>query len=202
MTFWIYNPSILFDSNYISQIWPYSNLERDEKLNAMTRFIILITLIGYMCINRFLIVILGLILIGLIVIFYQSKKEGFEPFYKLQPYFSINEDKDKKIENNNPFSNVLMTDYKYNVNKEESNEDYTPALEEKINDSTKQSIIEQNIDNADFNTAFDNDNSNIIFEQSMRSFYTNPITTIPNKQDNFLEFCYGKLPSEKPLTIY
>lgn len=202
MTFWIYNPSILFDSNYISQIWPYSNLERDEKLNAMTRFIILITLIGYMCINRFLIVILGLILIGLIVIFYQSKKEGFEPFYKLQPYFSINEDKDKKIENNNPFSNVLMTDYKYNVNKEESNEDYTPALEEKINDSTKQSLIEQNSDNADFNTAFDNENSNIIFEQSMRSFYTNPITTIPNKQDSFLEYCYGKLPSEKPLTIY
>jgi hypothetical protein len=156
--------------------------------------------VGYMCMNRFLIVILGLILIGLIIIFYQSKKEGFEPFYKLQPYFSVNEE--KKIDNNNPFSNVLMTDYKYNVNKEESNEEYTPALEEKINDSTKQSIIEQNIDNTDFQNAFNNDNSNIIFEQSMRSFYTTASTTIPNKQDSFLEFCYGKLPSEKPLTIY
>lgn len=200
MTFWIYDPSILFNSKYISQIWPYSNLNRDEKLNAMTRFIILITLIGYMCINRFLIIILGLILIGLIVIFYQSQKEGFEPFYKLQPYFSVN--KEKPIDNNNPFSNVLMTDYKYNVNKEESNEEYTPALEEKINDSTKQSIIEQNSDNTDFQHAFQDDNSNIMFEQSMRSFYTNPSTTIPNKQDKFLEFCYGKLPSEKPLTIY
>ena len=200
MTFWIYNPSILFNSNYISQIWPYSNLERDEKLNAMTRFIILITLLGYMCINKVLIIILGLILIGLIVIFYQSQKEGYEPFYKLHPYFSINEE--KKIDNNNPFSNVLMTDYKYNVNKEESNEDYTPALEEKINNSTKQSIIEQNSDNEDFQHAFEDDNSNIVFEQSMRSFYTNPSTTIPNKQDKFLEFCYGKLPSEKPLTIY
>ena len=96
----------------------------------MTRFIILITLVGYMCINRFLIVILGLILIGLIVIFYQSQKEGFEPFYKLQPYFSLKQE--KPVDNNNPFSNVLMTDYKYNVNKEESNEEYTPALEEKI----------------------------------------------------------------------
>ena len=200
MTFWIYNPSILFNSNYITQIWPYSNLERDEKLNAMTRFIILITLLGYMCMNRFLIVILGLILIGLIIIFYQSQKEGFEPFYKLQPYFSVNEE--KKIDNTNPFSNVLMTDYKYNVNKEESNEEYTPSLEEKINDSTKQSIIEQNIDNTDFQQAFKDDNSNIIFEQSMRTFYTTASTTIPNKQDSFLEFCYGKLTSEKPLTIY
>ena len=40
------------------------------------------------------------------------------------------------------------------------------------------------------------------FEQNNRQFYTNPSTTIPNKQDDFLSFCYGTLPSEKPLTIY
>ena len=49
---------------------------------------------------------------------------------------------------------------------------------------------------------FSNEKDNFEFEQNMRQFNTNPSTTIPNKQDNFLEFCYGKLYSEKPLTIY
>jgi len=29
------------------------------------------------------------------------------------------------------------------------------------------------------------------FDDSMRSFYTNPNTTIPNYQKGFAEFCYG-----------
>ena len=40
------------------------------------------------------------------------------------------------------------------------------------------------------------------FEQNNRQFYTNPSTTIPNKQDEFLSFCYGTLPSEKHVSIY
>ena len=43
---------------------------------------------------------------------------------------------------------------------------------------------------------------NINFESSMRQFYTNPTTTIPNSQDNFLKYCYSKLHSEKPLFVY
>ena len=57
MSFWIHNPSILFDSKHITELWPYSFMDKDAKLNAATRLIILITLFGYMCINRFIIIL-------------------------------------------------------------------------------------------------------------------------------------------------
>ena len=62
--------------------------------------------------------------------------------------------------------------------------------------------LEQNKDNSDMIYMFSDEKNNFEFEQGMRQFNSNPSTTIPNKQDNFLEFCYGKLYSEKPLTIY
>ena len=195
MSFWISDPTILFNSKYITQLWPYSSMSRDEKLNAMTRFVILVTIIGFMCINRIIIVVLGLIMIGIIVLLYQNKKEGMASYFNL-------DDKKQDIYQNNPFSNVLITDYKFNPGKNEFKEDYNPDLENRLNNSVKASILELNQDNKDISNMFISSGDNLEFEQNMRQFYTTPSTTIPNKQDNFLKFCYGDLPSKKPLTIY
>ena len=81
MSFWTQNPSILFNSNYITQIWPYSYMNKDSKFNAMTRFVILLSLFGYMCFNRILILILGIILVGVIVLIYNQNKEGYGNYY-------------------------------------------------------------------------------------------------------------------------
>ena len=197
MTFWTQNPSILFNSNYITQIWPYSYMNKDDKFNAVTRFVILLSLFGFMCINRILILILGIIIIGIIVLLYNNNKEGY-----LSSYFKEYNKDEIKITENNPFDNVLMSDYKYNTDKKEAMQDYTPEIENKLNESIKQSILEQNKDNSDMIYMFADEKQNFEFEQNMRQFNSNPSTTIPNNQDNFLNFCYGKLYSEKPLTIY
>jgi hypothetical protein len=194
MSFWVNEPTILFNKKYITQIWPYSYLTYDEKLNAITRFIILITLLGYVLLNRVIIVVLGLIVVGIIVLLYK-KKEGL-----LFPYYGVNDQQD--IEQNNPFGNVLMTDYKFNPNKKEVNADYTPDLENSINRKIKDFIVQENNDNNEIYNLFNNIGDQFSFEQNNRQFYTNPSTTIPNKQDDFLSFCFGTLPSEKPLTIY
>jgi len=197
MSFWTQYPSILFNSNYITQIWPYSYMNKDSKFNAMTRFVILLSLFGYMCFNRILILILGIILIGVIVLIYNQNKEGYGNYY-----YKKYDSEEIDIKEGNPFNNVLMTDYKFDVQKKEAPLDYTPEIENKINEKTKQSILEQNKDNADMIYMFSDNKSNFEFEQSMRQFNSNPSTTIPNKQDGFLKFCYGELYSEKPLTIY
>ena len=194
MSFWVNEPTILFNKKYITQIWPYSYLTYDEKLNAITRFIILITLLGYVLLNRFIIVVLGLIVVGSIVLLYK-KKEGL-----LFPYYGVNDQ--QEIEQNNPFGNVLMTDYKFNPNKKEVTSDYTPDLENSINRKIKDFIVQENNDNNEIYNLFNNIGDQFSFEQNNRQFYTNPSTTIPNKQDDFLSFCFGTLPSEKPLTIY
>jgi len=197
MSFWVQNPSILFNSNYITQIWPYSYMNKDDKFNAMTRFVILISLFGYMCFNRVLILILGIIIIGIIVLLYNNNKESF-----LSSYFTQYKKDEIVIKENNPFNNVLISDYKYNIEKEEAPQDYTPEVENKINESIKQSILEQNKDNSDMIYMFSDEKNNFEFEQNLRQFNSNPSTTIPNNQDKFLNFCYGNLYSEKPLTIY
>ena len=197
MSFWIENPSILFNSSYITQIWPYSYMNKDSKYNAITRLVILLSLFGYMCINRILILILGIIIIGVIVLIYNNNKEGY-----LSSYFKEYKKDEIQIVENNPFNNVLISDYKYNTDKKEAIQDYTPEIENKLNESIKQSILEQNKDNTDMIYMFSDDKQNFEFEQNMRQFNSNPSTTIPNNQDNFLNFCYGKLYSEKPLTIY
>ena len=46
--FWINNPTILLDKNSINQLWPMKQMTVEEKLNAMTRLIIILTLLGYL----------------------------------------------------------------------------------------------------------------------------------------------------------
>ena len=194
MSFWVNEPTVLFNKKYINQIWPYSYLTYEEKLNAATRFIVIITLLGYVLLNRFIIVVLGLIIVGIIVLLYK-KKEGV-----VFPYYGVNDQ--QSIEQNNPFGNVLMTDYKFNPNKKAVNADYTPDLENTLNSKIKEFIVQENSDNNEINNLFNNVGDQFKFEQNNHQFYTNPSTTIPNKQDDFLSFCFGTLPSEKPLTIY
>jgi len=194
MSFWVKDPTILFNQNYIKQIWPYSYLTYEEKLNAVTRFVILISILGYMLLNRIIIIILGLILIGCIVLLYKKKDGFFSP--TLTPFLN------PEIEQNNPFGNVMMNDYKYNPHKKPVVGEYTPDVEHDINTKIKDFIVQENNDNNAISNIFNNVGDQFGFEQSLRQFYTNPSTTIPNKQDDFLKFCYGTLPSEKPLTIY
>ena len=194
MSFWVNEPTILFNKKYITQLWPYSYLTYEEKLNAITRFIIVITFLGYILINRISIIVLGLSIIGIIVLLYK-KKEGL--FF---PYYGVNDQ--QTIEQNNPFGNVLMSDYKFNPDKKPVLGEYTPDVEQSLNRKIKEFIVQENSDNNEIHNIFNNVGDQFSFEQNNRQFYTNPSTTIPNKQDDFLSFCYGTLPSEKPLIIY
>lgn len=193
-SFWVNEPTILFNKKYIDQIWPYSYLTYEEKLNAVTRFVIIITILGYVLMNRFIIVVLGMIVVGLVVLLYK-KKEGMH-----FPYYGVSDQ--QTIESNNPFGNVLMSDYKYNPNKSAVNGEYNPETEQSVNKAIKDFIVQENNDNNEINNLFNNVGDQFTFEQNNRPFYTNPSTTIPNKQDDFLNFCFGTLPSEKPLVIY
>ena len=65
--FWLKDPTILFKNDKITQIWPYEEMTYNEKLNATTRFIILVSVGGYILMNNYLILLFGLILILLIV---------------------------------------------------------------------------------------------------------------------------------------
>ena len=73
-TFWLNNPSILFDNNHITEIWPSNKFNYVSKLNAVTRLVLILTLIGFFTRRSFKILVSAAITLVIIVIMYKTKK--------------------------------------------------------------------------------------------------------------------------------
>jgi len=195
--FWINDPKIILKQDKLLDFWPKETMSYGEKMNAVTRFIILVTLLGQICVNNYLILLLGVILVFVIIFIHN--------YYQIEQF----ENMDKSLVNDigkhtrlNPMYNVMPDDYVNNVNKEGTEDEYSEEKEDEINHQVKQFIFENNKENKDIGKVFSNVSDNLDFESSMRQFHINPSTTIPNDQKDFLEYCYSNLPSEKPLFVY
>jgi len=195
--FWINDPKIILKQDKLLDFWPKETMSYGEKMNAVTRFIILVTLLGQICVNNYLILLLGVILVFVIIFIHN--------YYQIEQF----ENMDKSLVNDigkhtrlNPMYNVMPDDYVNNVNKEGTEDEYSEEKEDEINHQVKQFIFENNKENKDIGKVFSNVSDNLDFESSMRQFHINPSTTIPNDQKDFLEYCYSNLPSEKQLFVY
>jgi hypothetical protein len=192
MEFWIDQPKILFNVDHIHEIWIYPEMSLNEKLNAMTRLILLLSLLGYVFLNRSIILVIGLILVVLIVIVYKKDDllEGMtNPVQPIQP--------------NNPLNNVLMTDYLDNPTLKPNHPVYSNTVENAINTSALSSILLQNKDNKDIGQGFSSTRDQMEFEQSMRPFITQPVNSVDQVEyGDFIKFITGTMPSQKPLVIH
>jgi len=98
-------------------------------------------------------------------------------------------------QSNNPMSNVLLTDYQTNPQKRPA----PPCI--LTNDQTNlvtSAIQKMNPTNPYLDERlFMGTGDRLEFDQSMRSFYSTPSTTIPNDQQGFADFCYGGMVSCK-----
>lgn len=215
--FWSENPNILFNQKYIFEFFPVENMTYEQKLNAVTRTIVLLTLFGFLVSYNLRLLLVSAITIGAIFLlhYYHKKenekneskklsneiKESFENpaiAYLVQNDLPIPDDVFDEVNSSNPFGNVLMTDYEYNPNKKPA----PPAFNKNINDNilkqAKQLVSEANPDQPDIaDKLFKDLGEQLVFEQSLRPFNSNPSTTIPNDQAAFADFCYGSMISCK-----
>ena len=74
--FWVQQPTILFKKQELLKLWPYENMSFNEKLNATSRFVILITLLGYAILANYTILLMGVILLLIVVIIHQLYKKS------------------------------------------------------------------------------------------------------------------------------
>ena len=44
--FWIYDPYVLLDKSKVFDLWPLESMTREEKLNAISKFVIYATILG------------------------------------------------------------------------------------------------------------------------------------------------------------
>ena len=75
--FWLNNPTILFKQDSITQLWPTQRMTSDEKLNAITRLVLLLTLLGYLITRKYKILITGVITLAAILILYKVQSKNY-----------------------------------------------------------------------------------------------------------------------------
>ena len=173
-------------------------MTREEKLNAISRFIILLSLLGYIFLQDFKILMSGIISLFILVLtYYILNKENIKKKENFSNDVIYNNLKSKyTIPNNiNPIMNILLPEIQDNPQRLESAPSYNKEVENDINKST-QDFIKKNFDDENIDEKLFKDlGDKFDFEQSMRQFYTTAITTIPNNQTDFAKFCYGNMAS-------
>ena len=183
MTFWIHDYTILLKKDQL-QFWPHDSMSTDEKLNAVSRLVILMTVLGVITTRSMSLVWIGLFTLIAIVL-YQQKGTGKELFGQ------FSHPKTEPTEKN-PLMNVLLPEINGAPNRPPA-EIYSEDTGEKILDSVKSMLHDPRI--------YTGRNNEMELEYSMRNFYTTASTTIPNDQKGFSDFCYGSMTSRKDGTF-
>jgi hypothetical protein len=220
--FWFENPNVLFDSEYVMEFFPVSTMNYNQKLNAISRTVIVATILLFLFTRNPTVLIAGIVTLGSIYLVFNSHDkekrvrfrlddagkpitENFEnPSDGLARYtlekenVPINPDLFDNNTPNNPFSNVLLTDYETNPKKKPAPASYSRASNNNTLQQAKEFVKMANPDQPDIaDKLFKDLGEELDFEQSMRQFYSNPSTTIPNDQQAFADFCYGSMVSCK-----
>jgi len=206
--FWLNDPSILLEKNKIFEFWPKDNYNMAEKLNAISRSIIVLTTLGYLSTRSLNILVSGIVTLIVIVALYKSKaneevfREGLRSMNTLKSDIEKT-NKRNNVENknlskmaqvltkpssDNPYMNHMLTDY---IDKPEKK----PALPLFNNKVKKQTTVAamKNLDPRLFRNLGDV----MDYDTFSRNFHTMPNTTNPNDQKAFAEFCYGNMKSCK-----
>lgn len=203
--FWSTNPNVLLNKEHILEFFPVEDMTFTQKLNAITRVIILMTIITFAYTQKLQIIIVGTISIFFIYMLHQYKSKPTEGFALSGPAGDLVEIRDKNIQNifqkpspNNPLGNVLVTDYIYNPNRKPAPPAYNESVAADIVVQAKEMVKNANPGNADLTDKLFKDlGDQYMFEQSLQPFYSTASTTIPNDQESFSEFCYGSMISCK-----
>jgi len=222
-TLWINDPSILLNKNYVMDIWPTQNMFYDQKVNAITRFILLISILGFIFTMKYNILLIGIATLAVIWIVLKMKKpkvtkkileEGFvvndtkiEDLYPKKTLTdpvtleTVLKENYKEGTKKNPFSNVLITDYQDDPTRKSAPPSFNVDVDEDITKNVKKTVQFLNPDIKNTNKQlFSSLTDKFYLDQSNRAFFSTPNTKIPNDQKAFGEFLYGNMPSAKEST--
>lgn len=196
--FWITDPNVLFKKEYIAEVWPSINMRFSEKLNAITRLVLFLTLTGLFIGNKMQILITGAVTILCIVMLYLFKKKNSkEGFAGSQPAPVIDSSVYTMPSKKNPLMNVLPAEIIDDPTRKEAapsfNKDVVSTIDNDVKDFVAGNFEDPSIKDKLFHDLGDN----FTFDRSMRQWYSTANTQIPNDQKSFAEWCYGDMVSCK-----
>ena len=216
--FWANDPSVILNNNYIFELWPTSNMCYEQKINAITRLVIILTVLGYIITMNSRILIAGFFTIAGIFILFKMRKHKLTKSF-IEEGFDVNGNKVTGLNNvkinptgksvtlddvlhtefkegnrKNPFSNVLLTQIMDDPDRKAAPPSFNVDVEENITNNTKRTVqmLNPGIKNTNkqlFGDLWENFN----LDQSNRVFYSTANTRVTNDQGAYAEFLYGNL---------
>jgi hypothetical protein len=224
--FWTNEPTILFNKEYMFELWPTSDMCYEQKLNAITRLVILITILGYVSTTSTRILVVGTLTLAVIFGLFKMRKqkltnqmlnEGFSiQGNQVTGMFEKNTDsyvnpvtldtvlksEFKEGTKKNPFSNVLLTQINGDPERKSAPPSFNVDVDEDITKNIKKAVQMMNPGIKNTNQQLYGDLwQQFELDQSNRAFFSTANTTVPpGDQPSFAQYLYGNMPSAKEST--
>ena len=215
--FWTNEPTILFNKEYMLDLWPNSTMNYEQKLNAITRLIIIVSILGYILTMSTRIIFVGIITLVIIFVLFKMKKqkltkemlnEGFsiqgnevtgmfdKTLSTTNPVTleSVLKSEFKEGTKRNPFSNVLLTEIMDDPDRKAAPPAFNPDVDEQITKDVKRSVQLMNPDIKNTSKQLFGDlYQEFNLDQSNRVFFSTANTKVANDQGAFAQFLYNDL---------
>ena len=224
--FWSNDPLVLFNKEYIFELWPTTNMCYEQKLNAISRLIILITILGYILTMSQRVLVVGILTLLVIFVLFKMRKqkitknmlnEGFSlqgnevtgmfdknnaSYVNPETLDSVLKSEFKEGTKKNPFSNVLLTQIVDDPNRKAAPPSFNVNVDEDITKNVKRAVQMMNPGIKNTNKQLYGDLwQEFELDQSNRSFFSTANTNVePGDQASFGKFLYGTMPSAKEST--
>ena len=211
--FWLEKPTLLWTT---PELVPISDSRLSDQLNAVSRLVILFTLVVYLIRRQNRVLITGGLTLAVIAVVYYlwryTKKgpEGFSnrgefegehdpasAFGNRNVYNSVRSNFTNPTPTN-PLMNVLLPEISDNPHRQMAAPAFNPVVEADINAATQTMVVNNfglgETDSHELNNKLFRDlGDQFTFDRSMRQFNVMPNTKVPNDQDLFAQFCYGDM---------
>lgn len=205
--FWLNDPSILFRNDQIGKLWPTELMTSNEKLNAITRLVVVLTLVGFLVTKNMRVAVTGFVTLVAISVLHTVQrrtavdtemkgalKEGFATL----PATVLNKMHYTRPKEDNPAMNVLLPEIVDDPKRPEAAPAFNKTITEEMNKKTQEFVVSTFDNKTDVDKRLFKDlGDSWDFEQSMRTWYATPNTQVPNDQKAFAEYCYGDMISCK-----
>ena len=227
--FWTNDPSVLFNKDSITQLWPNQKMTNEAKMNAVSRLVILMTILGFILTRNIKIIFIGSITLAILFTVYKFRKqvlvnsliqnvgttEGFSNSIPTDSKLATNSKTtynpvtlETVLRSNfhpttkkNPFGNVLLTDIGDSPNRLAAAPSFNPDVYDEIDSAVKKQsqMLNPGIKNTN-KQLYGDLYSNYQLDKSMMRFYSTSNTRVENDQSAFSKWLYGDMYSGKEST--
>ena len=216
--FWTNKPTILFAKDSILQLWPTKAMTFESKLNAISRAVIMLSLVGFIFTQNWNLIIIGIITLAILFSLYKFRKRQLVSSLVKQEGFTVTTtttDDTKMLKDpvtltsvlrsefhpttkKNPFGNVLLTDIGDTPNRKAAAPSFNPDVYLEIDSSVKKQT--QMLNPGIINTSkqlYGDLKDNYDLDNSMMRFYSTANSRVVNDQGAFSKYLYGDMYSGK-----